>query len=116
STSEAIPELASRRAPGLAEVNRAGSAEARRHGLKTFAFVDLRQKFPEDDPLFAAHPEIRGARTWTADGEFTMCTSHPLVRQWLRESAAGVFQQDPELNAMVLIIGGEGFYHCFMRP
>lgn len=116
STSEAIPELAVRRVPGIIEGQRQGAAEARKHGLKTYAFVDMRQKFPENDPVLVAHPDIRGARTWSAEGEFNLCTSHPLVQQWLRESVTGLFKADPELNGMVLIIGGEGFYHCFMRP
>jgi hypothetical protein len=116
STSDTIPELAGRRVPGLLEQNRSAAAEARAHGLKTFAFLDTRQKFPENDPVFAAHPEIRGARTWHADGEFVLCTEHPLVQQWLTESVRGLFQADPDLTGIVLIIGGEGFYHCFMRP
>ncbi len=116
STSDAIPELAVRRAPGLLEANRAAAAEARAHGLKTYAFLDIRQKFPENDPIFAAHPEIRGARTWRADGEFVLCTEHPLVQQWLTESVQDLFKADPDLSGIVLIIGGEGFYHCYMRP
>lgn len=116
SDSDAIPELAVRRSPGLRENNAASAAKAREYGLKTYAFVDTRQKFPEDDPVFAAHPEIRGARTWKADGEFVLCTEHPLVKQWLQESVRAVFRSDPELDGLVLIIGGEGFYHCFMRP
>jgi len=116
STSDAIPELAVRRVPGLLEGNRESAAEARAHGLKTYAFVGTREKFPEDDPIFKAHPEIRGARTWRADGEFVLCTEHPLVKQWLTESVAGVFEADPQLTGMVLIIGGESFYHCYMRP
>ena len=116
SESDAIPELADRRQPGLLGANRDAAAEARRHALKTYAFLDTRQKFPEDHPVFAAHPEIRGARTWQADGEFVLCTEHPLVQQWLRESVAGLFAADAELTGIVLIIGGEGFYHCYMRP
>ncbi len=116
SRSNAIPELAARRAPGLLESNREAAAEARAHGLMTYAFLDIRQKFPENDPVFAAHPEIRGARTWRADGEFVLCTEDPLVQQWLTESVQGLFKADPQLNGIVLIIGGEGFYHCFMRP
>jgi hypothetical protein len=116
STSDAIPELTVRRVPGLAAAGAESAAEARRHGLKTYAFVDTRQKFAKDDPIFDAHPDIRGALTWKADGEYVLCTEHPLVRQYLMESVAGVFRADPALDGLVLIIGGEGFYHCFMRP
>jgi hypothetical protein len=86
------------------------------YGLKAYAWLNTRQKFPKDDPVFKAHPEIRGALTWSADGEYTLCTSHPLVRRYLKESVQGLYQTMPELHGVVLIIGGEGFYHCHMRP
>ena len=60
--------------------------------------------------------EIRGALTWSADGEYTLCTSHPLVRRYLKESVQGLFKAMPNLQGVALIIGGEGFYHCHMRP
>lgn len=116
STSDAIPELAVRRVPGLLESNVKAAAGSREYGLKTYGFLDARQKFSKDDPVFAAHPEIRGSLTWSADGEYTLCTEHPLVRQFLSESIAGIFRADPQLSGIVVIIGGEGFYHCFMRP
>lgn len=116
STSDAIPELAVRRVPGMLAANRAGMREAGQYGLKAYAWLNTRQKFPKDDPVFRAHPEIRGALTWSADGEYTLCTSHPLVRRYLRESVQGMFRALPELHGIVLIIGGEGFYHCYMHP
>ncbi|MFH1571821.1 MAG: hypothetical protein ABIL09_27775, partial [Gemmatimonadota bacterium] len=112
SRSDAIPALAERRQPVLP----APPVDARRYGLRTYAFVNTRQKFPAGHRVFADHPDIRGARTWSADGEFTLCTSHPLVKQYLQESVRGLFAADPDLDGLVLIIGGEGFYHCFMRP
>lgn len=115
STSDAIPELAARREPGAIAAQGKAGDEPRRYGLKTYAFLNTRQKFPKDDPVFVAHPEIRGALTWKADGEYVLCTSHPLVQQYLKESVRGIFKSDPKLDGLVLINGGEGFYHCFMR-
>ena len=112
SRSAAIPALMERQQPSLPQP----PEEARRYGLKTYAFVNTRQKFANDHPVFAETPDLRGARTWSADGEFTLCTEHPQVRQYLRESVGGIFDGDPDLDGLVLIIGGEGFYHCFMRP
>lgn len=112
SRSTAIPALVERQQGALP----APAEEARRYGLKTFAFVNTRQKFAKDHPVFVGNPDLRGALTWSADGEYTLCTEHPLVRQYLRESVQGLFEADPDLNGLVLIIGGEGFYHCFMRP
>jgi len=116
SVSEAIPELKERRTPGVMEGGAKAVAAAKELGLKTYAFLDTRQKYPEDHPVFAAHPDLRGARTWKADGEFVLCTEHPLMKQFIRESMVGLFQGTPGLDGVVVIIGGEGFYHCFMRP
>jgi hypothetical protein len=115
SQSEAIPELKARRIPGSLEANQKGMPALREYGLKAYAWLSTRQKFPKDDPVFQAHPEIRGALTWSADGEYTLCTSHPLVRRYLTESVKGLFEALPELQGVALIIGGEGFYHCHMR-
>jgi hypothetical protein len=116
STSAAIPELGVRQAPGLLNSVADSVAAAKEWGLKSYAFIDIRQKFDKDDPVFVAHPDIRGALTWKADGQYVLCTEHPLVKQWLQESMAGVFRAAPSLSGVTLIIGGEGFYHCFMRP
>ena len=116
STSDAITELAERRVPGALEGGAAAVAAAKAQGLKTYAFLSTREKFAEGHPIFQAHPDLRGARTWKADGEFVLCTEHPLVKQYLRESIIGLFQGTPGLDGVAVIIGGESFYHCFMRP
>ncbi len=116
STSNAIPELVERRNPGSLAATRSAVTEAKRYGLKPYAFIDIRQKFPKDHPVFLNHPEIRGTLTWKADGEYVLCTEHPLVKQYLSESVEGLFREVPGLEGITLIIGGEGFYHCFMRP
>jgi hypothetical protein len=116
SQSDAIPELAVRRVPALLEENKKGMEELGKYGLKAYAWLNTRQKFPKDDSVFKAHPEIRGALTWSADGEYTLCTSHPLVRRYLKESIQGLFNAMPNLQGVALIVGGEGFYHCHMRP
>jgi hypothetical protein len=116
STSDAIPELAARRQPGALEGTAKAVADAKQNKLKAYAFISLRSKFPENDPIFQRDPSIRGTRTWKADGEFVLCTEHPAVKQFLSETMKEMFQAAPTLDGVVLIIGGEGFYHCFMRP
>jgi len=116
SMSDAIPELIARRVPGALDGSYSVAREARRYGLKTYFHMGTQQKFAPDDPVFKAYPEIRGALTWKEDGDHTLCTEHPLVMQYLRESVINVFEGDPQLDGMTIIIGGEGFYHCFMRP
>ncbi len=116
STSEAIPELAVRRVPGTLESLAKAAKAATDAGLDAHAHFGIRTKFPKDDPVFQAHPEIRGALTWSADGEYNLCTEHPLVKQFLEESIEEIFRGAPDLQGIEIIIGGENFYHCFMRP
>ena len=65
--------------------------------------------------MFQAHPEVRGTLTWKADGEYVLCTEHPLVKRYLTESVANLLDAAPQLSGVVIIVGGEGFYHCYMR-
>jgi hypothetical protein len=116
SSSDAIPELAVRRTAGSREALQQAAHAVSEAGLDAHAHFGIREKFAEDDPIFEAHPEIRGARTWSADGEFTLCTEHPLVQQFLEESMESLFRDAPDLDGIEIIIGGENFYHCFMRP
>jgi hypothetical protein len=116
STSDAIAELTERRQPETVEAARKEAGDADCYGLKTYLHLDTRQKFAGDDPVFERHPELRGALTWKEDGLYTLCTEQPLVQRYLRESVAGIFRSIPELDGVMVIIGGEGLYHCFMRP
>ncbi|PKO23877.1 MAG: hypothetical protein CVU38_01640 [Chloroflexi bacterium HGW-Chloroflexi-1] len=116
STSDAIPELAARRRPEVLAAISAGARAARDYGMKCYIRLDTVDKFRPDDPLFDAHPDIRGSLTCKADGNYSLCTEHPLVRRYLCESVAGLFREVPELDGIVIIVGGEAFYHCYMRP
>jgi hypothetical protein len=116
STSSVIPELKVRQVAGAAERMAKAAESAQAYGLRTYAFLHTTKKFPKDDPVFRAHPEIRGALTWKADGEYVLCTEHPLVKEYLRQTIVDLFKKAPSLDGIVVIVGGEGFYHCFMRP
>ena len=115
STSDAIPELKDRRNPGVLKAGALAAQAVRQYGLKTYAHFSTKQKFPKDHPVFEAHPDMRGALTWQADGDYVLCTEHPAVRRFLTESVAGVFREISDLDGIVFINGGEGFYHCYMR-
>ncbi len=116
SSSQCISELAALQDPSYRERVTWERQDAHRHGLRTYTYVHTMTKFSEDAPIFKAHPEIRGVRTWQKDGLFTLCTEAPLVKQFLKESVQGLFRDDPKLAGLLIIIGGEGFYHCYMRP
>lgn len=114
SVSEAILELKSRRRPEVLQRLIHTAREAKRYGVKVYCQLNTRQKFSKDDPIFATHPDIRGALTWKADGEYVLCTEHPLVQRYLMETVEELFRL-AELDGVLLINGGESFYHCFMR-
>jgi len=116
STSDAIPDLLKRRKSDKLEALRKQVQAASAYGLHSYVILDTRQKFPANDPVFRNHPDIRGALTWKADGEYVLCTQHPLVRQYLSESVAGLMRDCPGVDGAIIIVGGEGFYHCYMRP
>ncbi len=116
SSSQAIAELTGLQDAAYRERVQWERQDAHGLGLKTYCYVHIMTKFAEDAPIFKAHPEIRGVQTWQKDGLFTLCTETPLVKQYLRESVQGLFRDDPKLHGLLLIIGGEGFYHCYMRP
>jgi len=116
SRSEAIPPLVALRQPDSLHAALEEAKKARKYGLKTYLHLDTKHKFGEDAPVFREHPDIRGTQTWKADGLYTLCTEHPLGQRYLSESIEGIFGADPDLDGVMIIIGGEGFYHCFMRP
>ena len=122
STSDAIPELTALRNPeAFARLNRYAEG-ARKYELKSYIWLNLRPVFTKDHPAFKAHPDIRGAlmyddHTWyEKPGQYILCTESPLVRQYISETVKGIFQALPGLAGIGVIIGGEEFHHCFMRP
>ena len=115
SDSNAIPELVPLRKPDMKKAISEQIKEASRYGLKTFLHLNRWIRYTKDDPIFKTYPDIRGAMTWAENGLYSLCPEHPLVKQYIDESTAGIFRNNPDLDGLVIIIGGEGFYHCFMR-
>ncbi|MCA9439726.1 MAG: hypothetical protein KC964_02895, partial [Candidatus Omnitrophica bacterium] len=118
STSRALPEWTKYQNPDLlADIVKA-SEEAGRYNLKRFAMLRMWKALPKDDPVYVAHPEIRGALVHHLIHEkpwgYVACTEAPLVREYLKETMAGIAQA-LHLDGAAIIIGGEEFQHCFMR-
>lgn len=63
---------------------------------------------PEE--FFSRHPDIRGT---TSGGLYAMCTSAPVVREWLQSSLAHVTRQAPELGGIFCITMSENHTNCF---
>jgi hypothetical protein len=66
-------------------------------------------------PVFAAHPELRGAVSWSP-GAVTLCSSEPLTTRILGDTLNGIIRQVPEVRSIIAIIGGECLLHCYTRP
>ena len=77
--------------------------------------------------IFGHHPKDNSPQgIFCANGQCSQCLvmvdglpvkscMTPLAAGMAVESVEGLLDADPELTGLVLIIGGEGFYHCFMR-
>lgn len=96
----------------IAELNRLAE-------LAKSAGVDLyldayNPKLPSGHPIFKAHPNAMGATQFGGDIR-CLCPSDPQTLKFIADSWAEVFRRVPALGGMVAIIGGEGFYHCYMR-
>lgn len=111
--SDVYPELANPdREKNLAELSRLAKM-AKSVGVDLYLDA-YNPKLPGDHPVFVAHPESKGASQHGADIH-CLCPSDPKALRYIADSWADVFRRVPELGGMVAIIGGEGFYHCYMR-
>jgi hypothetical protein len=107
------PELANPdREKNLAELARLAEL-AKSAGLDLYLDA-YNPKLPEDHPVFTAHPNSRGAHQF-GNKIRSLCSSDPETLKFIADSWADVFRRVPSLGGMVAIIGGEGFYHCYMR-
>jgi len=115
STSNALHDLADQRNPAALEGVARAVREAHRYGLKTYLHINSRL-LDRNHPAFTRHPDARGAElSFGIPGRHALCSEHPLVKRYYSESIAGLFRQTG-LDGVMLIVGGEEFYHCFMRP
>jgi len=73
-------------------------------------------KLRSNHPFFSAHPDAKGATQHARLGGNIrcLCTSDPATLKFIADVWANVFYRVPELGGMLAIIGGEGFYHCYM--
>lgn len=109
----AYPELANRdREKNISELKQL-SEMAQSVGLDLYLDA-YNLKLPSSHPVFKAHPEAMGAPQFGGDIR-CLCPSDPKTLEYIAESWADVFRRVPSLGGMVAIIGGEGFYHCYMR-
>jgi hypothetical protein len=88
---------------------------AARYGVR-FTWVVVGPKLRPDHPLFQRLPDVRGSGLRTPEGAYVhcLCSSHEKTRQFYREVFSHLFREVPELEGLILIVGGESMYHCRM--
>jgi hypothetical protein len=115
SSSSVLPEIAylqnADSVTRLSELAR----EARRWGLRPYIHINNRTRFAEDHPLFIAHPGTRGVKVREGD-TYILSTNDSTVSAYVEDTIRGLFSRVPELAGVLIIVGGEGFYHCYMHP
>ncbi|MCK5699795.1 MAG: hypothetical protein KAI29_01515, partial [Cyclobacteriaceae bacterium] len=81
-----------------------------KYGIKIYLYMNEPRAMPPS--FFKDREDLLGFQ----DGDFgTLCTSVPLVRQWLKESLANVFTQVPELGGVFTITGSENLTNCWSK-
>ena len=75
------------------------------HGIKVWAFGIEPKNRPHDHAFFRAHPDARGARTWT--GNHVNCPSSPAMLAELEEKVARMAIAVSGLAGMINIVSGE---------
>ena len=94
-------------------------ARAAKHGLRVYLYMQPPRGFEWNDPIWEAHPELKGAsmnwETKEADPTtyYAMCSSMPAVKKFLRESPEKLFRALPKLGGLILITASEYPSHCW---
>ena len=98
---------------------RAASERAAAYGVRLY-YVAVGPKLPADHALFKRLPDVRGAKlSFQPSGGspplHCLCSSSDQALGFHADVFARMFREVPQLGGLVLIIGGESYYHCFMR-
>lgn len=118
--SERFPELNSPDYDANIAVLRDAARRAQRYGVQLY-YVPVSPKLLAQHPLFERYPAARGSRLFpglstTPKSIHCLCSSDPESLAFHAEVFGNLFKEVPELGGLILIIGGESYYHCFMRP
>lgn len=92
---------------------------AQAYGIRLY-FVAVSPKLPADHALFKNRPGARGAllhheANSPAPAIHCLCSSSEDALGFHADVFGHLFRTVPELGGVILIIGGESYYHCFMR-
>lgn len=82
-------------------------ARARQYGIGVYLYINEPRAMPP--AFFHDRPELAGVRG--SDG-VCMCTSHPVVRDWMRDALAHLFSRVPDLAGVFTITASENQTNC----
>ncbi|MEA2711445.1 MAG: hypothetical protein QOF78_4046 [Phycisphaerales bacterium] len=98
---------------------RQASERAAAYGVKLY-YVAVSPKLAADHSLFKRRPSVRGARLFHGPDHpgtalHCLCSSDAEALGFHADVFGRMFKEVPQLGGVILIIGGESYYHCFMR-
>lgn len=89
-----------------------------RFGIDLYLYLATRV-FDASHPVFRTHPAARGSRVeFMVEGkiQYNLCSGSDVVLACYEETLGNLFRTAPELAGAMVIVGGEGFFHCYTRP
>lgn len=119
--SPTLPELASPGYDAKIEALRSLARRTLAFGIDIYLHINT-PPLLETHAVFQAHPDVRGARVEIFTEELSgrpwhnLCSGSEKVHAAYAEALESLFAAAPEVAGMVMIIGGECFFHCFTRP
>ena len=88
-------------------------ARCRKYGIRVFLYMNEPRAMPA--AFFEGDEERRSLRGAASGDQFALCTSHPEVLRWLRESLEQVFSHVPGLGGIFTITMSENLTNCASR-
>ncbi len=94
---------------------------AEKHGIKVYFYMQIPRGLPAEHPLWKSHPECGGLPDLYEDNKeekilmIPMCTSVPLVGNYLREASRELARKIPHIAGVILITASEYPSHCYGR-
>jgi hypothetical protein len=93
--------------------------------MKAVVCISAWRTYPASHPIFATHPELKGATKLRTveqgpdkkddEPHHTLCTESETGKRFIFESIQNIFA-NADIDKLLVLIGGEHFHHCFMRP
>lgn len=87
-------------------------------GIDVYLYVGNR-KFPGEHEIFKSHPNIKGASSRglpEIPPKYVLCGNNEKVLSCYGEAFTNLVKAAPNLAGVIIIVGGEGFHHCYTRP